>query len=517
MRRLSSLFLAPLLLGAACAGEIDSADPAGPGEDRLSELSRESICELPTSPAEAHGRKVWFENTYGGEKFFYFLSVHPDPAKRIRIGFDEMVKTPRAQRFVEWGVLNDPDCVANPAGGADICPDANATGVVGIRKFPGPGGTTLYGSTCASCHAGFDPLHPPADPAEPKWVNIHPTIGNQYAKFSKIFSLNLAPTDPRRFMFLGWPDGAVDTTALFNDNIMNPGVVTAFWDHKFRPDFEVGRPKQQPRNGQGGEDDLGGDIAALRVYTNIGACFQECVAPRADRPDPAAPIDVAQCKRDCPDFPPDGDIADLVTFLGSVRAPKYPGVPLNFVKYARGYGAFKQNCASCHVDRGEGAKVLSNDQVNAFDAQSTNKCRALSTNWDAGKVWAQFSSNVYKSRGFKGYRTMPLSGIWTTSPYTHTQSIGLYAAADASPQERAAVYEVSMYELLSATRTPKINTLPVALGPFPAGTPLTYVYSRDPATGALLCDDAVENRGHTYGSGLSGSDKAALIYWLKYQ
>ena len=74
-----------------------------------------------------------------------------------------------------------------------------------------------------------------------------------------------------------------------------------------------------------------------------------------------------------------------------------------------------------------------------------------------------------------------------------------------------------MWELLKAQRTPKINVLPVQVGPFPPGTPLTDVFSRDPVTGELLCSDAVENRGHHYGSDLSDSDKDALIYWLLYQ
>jgi len=115
----------------------------------------------------AHGRDVWFKNTYGGEKFFTFLANHPDPSQRIKIGFEAVVNTPRAVRFDVWGVINDPDCTADPAGGPDICADPNATGIIGIRKFPGPGGSTMYGAACASCHAGFDPIHPPADPNEP--------------------------------------------------------------------------------------------------------------------------------------------------------------------------------------------------------------------------------------------------------------------------------------------------------------------------------------------------------------
>lgn len=468
----------------------------------------------------AHGRDVWFKNTYGGEKFFTFLANHPDPSQRIKIGFEAVVNTPRAVRFDVWGVINDPDCTADPAGGPDICADPNATGIIGIRKFPGPGGSTMYGAACASCHAGFDPIHPPADPNEPTWANIHPSIGNQYLKFSALFAANLDPTDVRGLMFAAWPDGAVDTTALFSDNIMNPGVVTAFWEHDDRNKFDVGMDQPQLRNGQGGEDDVGGQLAALRVYTNIGVCFAECTAPAAAT---GTELDVDACRQNCADFPPDQDMDDLVAFLDSIEAPKYPERPRHLFLYWIGRWAFQKDCVSCHDNTGDLRSVLSNDEVNplvADPANATNACRALTTNWEAGKLWGQFSSDVYKARaaaGNKGYRTMPLGGIWATEPFMHNQSIGEWAPADASVHERRDAYFASMQDLLSTERAPKINTLPFAVGPFPAGTPLAYLFSRDPATGQLLCDDVVENHGHYFGSELPGFMKFALSYWLLFQ
>jgi hypothetical protein len=50
--------------------------------------------------------------------------------------------------------------------------------------------------------------------------------------------------------------------------------------------------------------------------------------------------------------------------------------------------------------------------------------------------------------------------------------------------------------------------------PFPVCTPVQEVFSRDPATGALRCEDLVENRGLYYGADLSREDNDALIYWL---
>jgi cytochrome c5 len=491
---------------ALCGCTIDDATDTAATEQALT--------------AEDHGRQVWFNNTYGGQKFFTFLKNHPDPAKRIEIGFRNVVETPRASRFDVWGVINDPDCTANPAGGADLCPDPTATGVVGMRKFPGPGGTTMYGASCASCHAGFDPLDPPANANDPSWDNIHPTIGNQYLKFGAVFSANLAPTDPRKLLFLAWPDGAVDTQLLFSDNIHNPGVVTAFWEWDDRPKFDVGMDVPKLRNGQGGEDDVGADLAAVRVYTNIGVCFAECTAPAIAT---GQPIDIAACKQNCADFPPDQDLADLGAFLGSFEAPQFPGPQGLGPIAAVGKHVFKENCRSCHDNTGNQKHVLSDDEVQPLVADpynATNSCRSKSSMWERNKLWAQFSSEIYKQRveaGNRGYRTMPLGGIWATAPFTHNQSIGRWAPATAQPIDRAAAYWDSMNELLSANRTPKINRIPVALGPFPAGTPTTIVFSRDPATGAVLCDDVVENHGHYYGSNLDAFSKFALIYYLLYQ
>jgi hypothetical protein len=78
---------------------------------------------------------------------------------------------------------------------------------------------------------------------------------------------------------------------------MNPSVVTAIWGLRHRPTFDVGLDELKIRMGFGGEDDLGGDRAALRVYTNIGVCFSECVKqPLAD----GMPIDLEQCRARLP-------------------------------------------------------------------------------------------------------------------------------------------------------------------------------------------------------------------------
>jgi hypothetical protein len=182
---------------------------------------------------------------------------------------------------------------------------------------------------------------------------------------------------------------------------------------------------------------------------------------------------------------------------------------------------FKKNCEGCHSTNGQLKHVLSDDEVvlQVTDPNTTNTCRARTTMWERGKLWANFSSENYKQRiesGGRGYRNMPLSGIWSTSPFMHNQSIGTVAPANATPAARAAAFRTSMLELLQPARTPKVNRFPVTFGPIPAGTPVTAVFSRAP-DGSLLCSDFVENRGHYFGSDLSADDKEELIYYLQYQ
>ena len=470
-----------------------------------------------SAAAISHGRQIWFENTYGGERFFAFLAVHPDPARRIRVGFDDVLATPRATRFDTWGTINDPDCTADPQGGPDVCADPSATGVIGIRKFAAAGGGQWYGVACAFCHAGFDPLDPPLDANAPAWNNIHPTIGNTHLKTGEIFATNLTALDPRRLMFLAWPHGTDDTTLLFSDSIMNPAAITPIWELKRKPSFDVGLDDPEVRFGHGGEDDLGLDVAVLRKYSSLGVCFAENTLPAIILGQPLS-IDGFQS---CADAPPQGDLDDLVEFLESQKAPQYAGAR-NGKNFAAGKGVFNAECATCHDSTGPSGVLLSNDEVNAITADAanaTNACRALTTNWDAGRLWAEFSSAGYKARAAtatKGYRTAPLAGIWTSSRLLHNESIGLGTAATALTSDRIAAFEQAMQELLSASRTPIVKRTPLALGPFPAGTPLTLVFSRDPV-GALLCSDVVENGGHFYGANLAAADKAALIEFLKFQ
>jgi len=135
------------------------------------------------SPTLQHGKDLWFKATFGGEKFF--SQILPGPPFNLSLGLDAALTSPRATRFTNWGLINDPDCVQGDAssGFLDKCTDPESAGVIGVRKkivLTPQGPKVLIGVACASCHAGLDPANPPADPNHPTWANIHPTTGNQY-------------------------------------------------------------------------------------------------------------------------------------------------------------------------------------------------------------------------------------------------------------------------------------------------------------------------------------------------
>lgn len=487
------------------------------------------------STSERRGRAVWFKSTFGGEKFFSLML--PRPPFNLRLGFEQLLTSDRDTRFHEYGVLNDPDCRPGDAatGNLDRCRDPNATGVVGIRKFPGPNGEPLIGVTCAVCHAGLNPTRPPGDPNHPGWDNIHATVGNQYLNIAKVFNANLLPDDPRYQVFQTWAPGTVDTTAIENDHINNPGIITQFFNFPDRPFFDLtqnGDPIRVHRSGQGGEDDTGCENAGLRVFFNIGMCAQECmVGHLANGPGGSqTPISRDQCRAVCPEFAEaEKGVVDMCAFMQTTRPPLLKEAPgglrlVDWRVFWRGRRVFDEACASCHSNGLRGRRdVLSDDEIHPADDIGTNVCRALSSNWQAGHIWDEFSSDQYKMRPTGGpgfYRDVPLLAIWATAPFLHNNRLGPYSG-DPSVRGRIAAYEDAMDLLLNPEKRGSLilratNDVHIGEVTVPAGTPVARFANVDPSDPRVnLCPDEEEIDGHRYGASLSSGDKYALTEFLK--
>ncbi|MFN7906259.1 MAG: cytochrome c [Pseudobdellovibrionaceae bacterium] len=269
----------------------------------------------------------------------------------------------------------------------------NPTGAVGYRKFPNPrfnpktwqkvGGWEGFernfteaeidssieppfrvAKSCASCHAGFDPLHPPSNLSHPTWKNIKGETGNQYINVSAILGSGAKQDSLEYQMFVHSRPGAVDTSAIPNDFVNNPGTVNAVINFSQRPKFEervtrwvneascsgpetecqvipypngqkkywkkvVNQPMQVMHILKGGEDNVGADLAVQRVYLNIGMCAEQCWVnhlanirelDESRRGFGQTPFDIQQCRRDCASWRANEDrVGDILSYLLSRR------------------------------------------------------------------------------------------------------------------------------------------------------------------------------------------------------
>jgi hypothetical protein len=370
------------------------------------------------------------------------------------------------------------------------------------------------GMACGACHIAFDPLHPPKDPEHPKWENIKGAIGNQYLRMSQILISGM-PSDSLEWqVFSHARPGNTDTSAVPTDQVNNPGTMNAIINFKQRPTFAGQKiikwrkagscPAdakaescwcEPGKNGKcwekslkeetvhnilkGGEDSTGIHEAVQRVYFNIGSCAEQAwVNHLADlrQLDPnqrgfgQTPFDVAQARRDCPNFRAIEDrLPDIVNFLLSAEAGTtdlYAAKGFKDVRdlnvelekeygkgaIARGKEIFAKNCARCHssqegpmesrdfhaLDPKTGLRQdwLGNDELTPVSELGTNYSRSLHSNHMKGHVWEAFGSETLRARradpnikepadGGRGYmRNISLLNLWAHAPFLHNNALG---------------------------------------------------------------------------------------------
>ena len=244
----------------------------------------------------------------------------------------------RGERFKRFGVISDPDCkkAAGPdAYGfwVDDCSSVNtpplggafgkSAGIIGLRLFPDPKFKQsewniekykkdpatveppfLVGMTCGLCHVGFNPLHPPADPENPQWHNLHPGIGNQYFREQKFNAAKfpeermIQADDFRWQLANSEPAGTSETSQVATDHIFNPNAINNIANLNDRPAHPEVTADGVHRNVyhilKDGADSVGSAClddpaphpgsddtacAALRVYINIGGVCQHLDHP----------------------------------------------------------------------------------------------------------------------------------------------------------------------------------------------------------------------------------------------
>ncbi len=385
----------------------------------------------------------------------------------------------------------------------------------------------LVGQACGACHIGFNPNKPPQDPENPTWANISGLVGNQYLFMSEVLATAMPHNSLEWQIFTHARPGTTDTSAIPHDMVNNPGTINAIISTDKRPPLpemltgksnptfenEIKRWRRVDSCGsdntncmcagkgcwqlgtktetvpgilKGGEDNVGADLAVQRVYVNIGTCSEQCwlnhlmdFRSLAGRGKYQTPFDVAQCRRDCPNWRAIEDrVFDIFAFLLTPRPTDLKDavgaesldklIESEHVGgrevWEKGKETFAKECARCHSsqkpklpgqprdeefflsldfhaedENGNRIDWLGNDELTPAAEIESNHCRALHSNHMKGSVWEEFASETYRGRktderidelknkqgGGRGfYRNISLLSLWAHAPFMHNNAIG---------------------------------------------------------------------------------------------
>ncbi|GAB4562536.1 MAG: hypothetical protein Tsb0020_10940 [Haliangiales bacterium] len=245
--------------------------------------------------------------------------------------------------------------------------------------------------TCTVCHAAPNPLDPPEDPNQATWKNIVFALGNQYFQEREVFIDGIPEDDFVHHLLESQHPGTSDTSRMATDHIYNPNTINAIFNLGERPlhperiaQFDkYGQPVDNPdikpdtcdgetcevdtfRVLKDGADSSGVSGAALRVFVNIGSCFEYFAAnmdPVWGKRHPTeddviqTPVSRRTLVEQCGDYqrllPRVPELVDYLTFVTPYRLADAPGGE-DLVKawddpqMALGRRVFAEECATCH-------------------------------------------------------------------------------------------------------------------------------------------------------------------------
>ena len=486
---------------------------------------------------------------YGRSTGIMGFRLFPNPA------FDEAAKQKwDAKRFYE-----DPDYAVSPTL---------------VRPY-------RIGVSCGACHIAFNPCRPPDDPVNPRWENLASAIGNQYIREGKVFANNVKEGGFFWEMLKTQPAGTSDTSRIATDHINNPNTINPIFElgtrltvaHEEDISGEslllptVERHMKVPHVLKDGADSVGVPGATLRVYINIGMYSQHWLQQHNALIGltPQKPFAISTAQKNSVYWLATQEkftnIAKFFTRLKPMRLEDATGGKAYLTNDAevlkRGKLVFADNCATCHsskrppVGADEDAwysqAVLKDDfrDDNFFSDEArypitkikTNAARALGTNATKDHIWANFSSDTYKSLPSVGeievynpyteatdkfkapsggpgyYRTPSLISLWTSAPFFHNNMLGKFtgdpsvagrmeAFNDAAekllwPEKRLGVDSIwrtsreCSLQLQAAVIPEPLRTLLkpqidpdgyFRIGPIPEGTPVNLLANIDPDT-----------------------------------
>jgi len=197
----------------------------------------------------------------------------------------------------------------------------------------------------------------------------------------------------------------------------------------------------------------------------------------------------------------DAGFPDVLAWIYSLEAPAWPG-DVDTALAADGEALFAHHCADCHGTYGpDGAWT---NRVVPLDTVGTDPIYAEAlqadsplVQWLSASWWASGDTpGVFAPK--PGYIAPPLDGVWATAPYFHNGSVpDLVGVLDSS--ERPAAWKAEDDSMVDRDRVGRRWTTAE-----PGGTD--------------VFDTSVVgygNGGHTFGDGLTASERNALLEYLK--
>jgi len=199
----------------------------------------------------------------------------------------------------------------------------------------------------------------------------------------------------------------------------------------------------------------------------------------------------------------DTHMPDLLSYLYSITAPKYPGA-IDEQLAAKGKIIFENNCSHCHGTYGSNGNypnLLIPESVVGTDSllNQNNYQYGKMIDW-YNKSWFSKGDHPAKLTPFNGYIAPPLDGVWITAPYFHNGSVPTIEAVLNSkirPAYWTRNFDTTKYDYEKLGW--QYQTL--------AGPGDKYVYNTSlPGYG---------NYGHTFSDQLTDEERKAVIEYLK--
>ncbi len=202
------------------------------------------------------------------------------------------------------------------------------------------------------------------------------------------------------------------------------------------------------------------------------------------------------------------DFKDILAFLKSIEAPKYP-LPVDQKLAATGQQVFTKTCAGCHGTYGADGKYP--NKIVPMEVVGTDSMRLTKLTKEFRDYYKKTWFGRSGEQGYEyptGYVAPPLDGVWASAPYFHNGSVPtLYGVltAEARPKYFRRIGGAKEFDA-------KDNGLKVEALNAPAPKDAPGEARRRVVDTTI---PGLSNQGHPFGFKLSEKEKRQVIEYLK--